>query len=208
MIAPLLALFTISGAAPTAQDILPGEVSESLDRALAVPAGRIVPLRWISPGKCRPTSAIVPRPIEGSGRVAVRVTGRGCSGWGWVVLQVWAETQVTARAVHAGEMIASVSQIVEREIRPGYPPFVAAADSVASRNLPAGCAINQTDVSNTSVTLGDPIKVVFVSGAVAIKTNGRRSPCLRSRDCAVLASGKHVEGQIDEAGRLIVEVPQ
>jgi hypothetical protein len=204
----LLAFLAVPAAAPTAREILPGEVSESLLRALVVPTGRIVPLRWTAPSGCRGTGASVPRPIDGSGRIAVRVSGRGCSGWGWVDLQVWAETQVTTRSVRAGEKLASASTVVEREIRPGRVPFIASADAVASRSLPVGCAIEPTDVSKTSLGLGDSIKVVFLSGAVAIEAQGRRSQCLRGRDCAILPSGKHVEGHVDEGGRLVVEVPR
>ena len=71
-----------------------------------------------------------------------------------------------------------------------------------------GAAIQPSDVSRTSVTLGDSLKIIFVSGAVAIETQGRRSNCLRGRDCAILSSGRHVEGHLDDAGRLIVEVPR
>ena len=208
MIALQLALLVASSTVPTAQEILPGEVSESLQRALVVPAGRIVPLRWTASPQCRVASASVPRPIDGSGRVAVRVSGRGCSGWGWVELQVWAETSVTTRVVRAGERLASASAVVEREIRSGQLPFIVPEDGVASHILPMGAAIGSADVSRNMVTLGDPIKVVFVAGTVAIETQGRLTNCLRTRDCAVLSSGKHVEGHIDDGGRLIVEVPR
>jgi hypothetical protein len=205
MMAFLLALLAASSAVPTAREILPGEVSESLARALVVPEGRIVPVRWVAPRDCQVTSATVPRPIDGSGRVAVRVAGRGCTGWAWVELQVWAGTSVTTRAVRAGEMLASASTVMEREIRPGRLPFIAPAAAIAGRSLPVGCAIGPGDVSKTSVSLGDPIKVVFVAGTVAIEAHGRRTQCLRDRDCAVLSSGRHVEGHIDEGGRLVVE---
>jgi hypothetical protein len=208
MVALLLALLAASNAVPTVREILPGQVSESLQRALVVPSGRIVPLRWTEPTGCRVTGAAVPRPIDGSGRVPVKISGRGCSGWGWVELQVWAETSVTTRVVRGGELLASSLTVVEHEIRPGHLPFIVPPDAVASRTLPIGRAVEPNDISRTTVTLGDPIKVVFVAGAVAIETQGRRSNCLRSRDCAVLSSGKHVEGHIDEGGRLIVEVPR
>jgi len=208
MVAFLLALLAASSAAPTGREILPGEVSESLAHALVVPSGRVVPLRFTVPSACRVTSATVPRPIDGSGRVAVKISGRGCSGWGWVELQVWAETSITTRVVRAGEVLASASKVVEREIHAGQVPFIVGADSVAGRTLPMGMAIQPADVSRTSVTLGEQVKVVFLSGAVVIETQGRRSSCLQGRDCAILPSGRHVEGHIDATGRLIVEVPR
>jgi len=208
MVALLIALLAASGAVPTAREILPGEVSDSLARALVVPSARIVAVRWTAPSGCRVESATVQRPIDGSGRFPVRISGRGCSGWGWAEVQVWAETSVTTRVVRAGETLASSSTIVEREVRPGRLPYIVPADAVASRSLAMGSAIDASDVSRTSVILGDAVKVVFVSGAVAIEAQGRRSNCLRGRDCAILSSGKHVEGRFDESGRLIVEVPR
>jgi hypothetical protein len=191
-----------------AGESLPGEVSESLARALVVPGSRLVLVRFTAPAGCRVSSASVPRPIDGSGRVAVKVSGRGCNGWGWAEVEVWAETSVTTRVVRAGEPLAPASKVIEREIRPGQVPFVVGADAVASRILPLGNVIQPGDVSRTSAVLGDQIKVVFIAGSVAIETQGRRSGCLRGRDCAILASGRHVEGHMDEVGRLIVEVPR
>jgi flagella basal body P-ring formation protein FlgA len=208
MVALLLALLAASGATPNAREDLPGEVSESLNRALVIPSGRIVPLRFSPPRGCRTVKANVPRPIAASGRVAVQIIGRGCSGWGWVEIEVWANTSVTTRVVRSGEMLASASTVMERAIRSGQMPFIAPADAIAARSLPMGAVLRPDDVSRTNVSLGDPIKVVFVAGVVAIETQGRRSNCLRSRDCAVLPSGKHVEGHIDETGRLLVEVPR
>lgn len=208
VVALLLALLAASPAQPMAGDILPSEVSEALTRALAVPGSRLVLVRFTAPAGCRVASASVPRPIDGSGRVAVKISGRGCSGWGWAEVAVWAETSVTTRVVRPGEPLAPASKVVEREIRSGQVPFVIGADAVASRVLPLGIVIQPGDVSRSSAILGDQIKVVFLAGAVAIETQGRRSGCLRGRDCAILASGRHVEGHIDEVGRLIVEVPR
>jgi hypothetical protein len=208
MVALLLALLAASPAQPTAGEPLPGEVRESLARALVVPGARLVPVRFTAPATCRVSSASVARPIDGSGRVAVKIAGRGCSGWAWAEVQVWAETSVTTRVVRAGDPLGPASTVVEREIRSGQVPFVVGADAVASRTLPLGNVIQPGDVSRSSVTLGDQVKVVFLSGTVAIETQGRRSGCLRGRDCAILSSGRHVEGHLDEAGRLIVEVPR
>ncbi|MGD0838012.1 MAG: hypothetical protein ABSB49_15340 [Polyangia bacterium] len=204
----LLALLAASGASSDVREELPGEVSESLQHALAVPSARIVPVRWTGPKGCPVVSVEPPRPIEGSGRVPVRVFGRGCTGWGWVELQVWAKTSVTTRAVRAGEPVAPASTLAEREIRPGRPPFIVPFAAVAARSLPMGAVVASMDVSMSRVALGDPIKVVLVAGALVVETTGRRSQCLRSRDCAILASGRRVEGEIDDNDRLVVEVPR
>ena len=206
MVAFLLALLAVPEAAPAAQEILPREVSESLSHALAIPGARIVPLAWSAPAGCRVRRASVPRAIDGSGRVAVKFVGNNCSGWGWVRLEIWSETAVTTRAMRAGEAVESGFAMVEREVRPGRMPFVTPVGGVAVRSLPAGTALDPRDVSMSSVVAGDPVKVVVAAGAVAIETQGRRVPCAPSRACAVLSTGKHVEGRMDDGGRLIVEV--
>jgi hypothetical protein len=206
VVALLLALHAVSEPASAGLEFLPSAVSESLSRALAIPGARIVPLSWSAPEGCHIRSASVPRSIEGSGRVAVKYAGKNCSGWGWVGLEVWSETAVTTRALRAGEAIAAGYSMVEQEVRPGRMPFVPPAGAVAIRSLPAGTALDSRDVSMSSVVAGDPVKIIVAAGTVAIETQGRRVPCARSRACAVLPTGKHVEGHMDDSGRLIVEV--
>ena len=46
MVAILLALHAVSGLTPSAQNVLPSAVSESLTQALAIPEARIVPISW------------------------------------------------------------------------------------------------------------------------------------------------------------------
>jgi len=208
MLIPTLALLVVSATAPTGKESLPDEVSESLRRALVVPGARIVPLSWSRAQHCRVRSASVPRPVDGSGRVAVKFVGEGCSGWAWVRVEVWAETAVTTRLLRAGEAVASATTMVEREMRPGRMPFVPPAGAVAVHTLPAGTVLDAGDVGLSSVRVGESLKVLFVSGGVVIETLGRRTTCLRDRDCAVLPSGKHVEGRLDTGGRLVVEVPR
>jgi hypothetical protein len=202
----LLAFYAVSQPASAASEFLPSAVSESLSRALTIPGARIVPLSWSAPEGCHIRNASVPHTIDGSGRVAVKFAGKNCTGWGWVRLEVWSETAVTTRALRAGETVETGYAMVEQEVRPGRMPFVPPAGAVAVRNLPAGTALDPRNVSKSSVVAGDPVKIVVAAGAVAIETQGRRVPCSPSRACAVLASGRHVEGRMDDRGRLIVEV--
>jgi len=207
MVAILLALHAVSGLAPSAQNFLPSEVSESLTRALAIPGARIVPISWSGPANCPIRNASVPHAIDGSGRVAVKFAGRGCSGWGWVHLEIWAETAVTTRAVRAGEPLDSSFTQIEQEVRPGRMPFVPPDGAVAVRGLPSGTVIRAADVGKSAVVAGDPVKILVVTGVLAVEAHGRRVPCGQNKACAVLASGKHLEGRMDDVGRLIVEVP-
>jgi len=207
MVALLLALFAASGPASVGREVLPSAVGESLIHALAIPGARIVPLSWSAPAGCRIESASVPRTIDGSGRVAVKFSGKNCSGWGWVRLEVWSETAVTTRALRAGEAVESGTAMVSREVKSGRMPFVPPPGAVAIRTLSAGTAIGEADVSTSAVVAGDPVKIVVAAGALAVETQGRRTNCVRGRACAVLPTGKHVEGHMDDGGRLIVEVP-
>jgi hypothetical protein len=207
MVALLLALLAVPDAAPAAQEILPSEVSESLTHALMIPGARIVPLSWSATASCRIRNASVPHGIDGSGRVAVKFSGRGCTGWGWVHLELWAETAVTTRAVRAGEAMASAYSMIEQEVGLGRMPFVPLAGAVAGRNIPSGTILRPGDVSASAVLAGDPVKIMVVSGVLVVEAQGRRVSCGGSRACAVLASGKHLEGRMDDSGRLIVEVP-
>jgi hypothetical protein len=206
MVALLIAFHAVFEPASAGREVLPSAVSESLSHALAIPGARIVPLAWSAPEGCHIRSASVPRSIEGSGRVAVKYAGKNCSGWGWVRLEVWSETAVTSRAMRAGEVVEAGFAMVEQEVRPGRMPFVPPAGAVAIRSLPAGTTLEPRDVSMSSVIAGDPVKIIVAAGTVAIETQGRRVPCARSRACAVLPTGRHVEGHMDDSGRLIVEV--
>jgi hypothetical protein len=208
MVVSLLALLAASASAPAAGAILPSEVSETLTRSLTIPGGRIVPLAWSTSDNCRIRTASIPRAIQGSGRIAVKFAGTNCTGWGWVRLEVWAETAVTTRAIRAGESMATAIALVEKEMKPGHMPFIPPDGSVAARMLPAGTSVSQGDVSRSAVVAGDRVKIVVMSGILAIETQGRRVACPANRACAVLPSGKRVEGHMDDTGRLIVEVPQ
>ena len=207
-LALLFAFFAAPELASASRDIVPSEVGASLTRRLAIPGARIVPLSWSTPRHCRIRGASVPQPIEGSGRVAVKLVGEGCSGWGWVRLEVRSDTAVTIRAVRAGELLAPALAVVEKEIKPGRVPFVPQRGAVAVHAMPAGTMVEPSDVSGSTVVAGDLIKIVVVTGTLAVETQGRRTTCGRGRACAVLSSGKHVEGEIDESGHLIVEVPR
>ena len=48
--------------------------------------------------------------------------------------------------------------------------------------------------------------VIVMSGPLAIEVQGRAISCGAGRTCAVLPSGRHVEGHLEE-GRLLVDVP-
>ena len=122
-------------------------------------------------------------------------------------MEVWAQAAVTTRAVRAGETLDSSFAVIEHEVKQGHVPYLPPDGAVAIRSLSAGTVVSPADVGKSTVVAGDPINILVVSGVLAVEAHGRRIPCGQSRACAVLASGKHLEGRMDDSGRLIVEVP-
>ncbi len=154
----------------------------------------------------------VSRPIDGSGRVAVKLlgsrsgAGSPCEVWAWARVRVFAQVPIARRAIRAGDVLASATQMEEREIRSGHVPAILTPESVADRSLGAGQVIEAAAVRVPGLRAGETVKVLLVSGALAIEQVGRAVPCARGRNCAVLQSGKHIEGTIVD-GRLMVNVP-
>jgi hypothetical protein len=211
-ISSLLAAAPAARPAPAASPVAP-VVQAALERALAVPEARVedAVLAAGGAGACQATEADVPRAIEGSGRVAVRVAGRGprgggCGAWLWVDLRVVAPVAVATRALRAGEPLAGATVTEQRELRAGHAPARLDDGLVAARAIAAGQVIEADAASVPTARPGDTVKVVVVAGALTVEQPGRAVPCARGRSCAVLRSGRHVEGDLID-GRLVVEAP-
>jgi hypothetical protein len=203
-----LLLATAAASHPTGAANLPPEVSEVLSRALAVPGARIVPLGWAPqlPAGCVLRQAVLDGTVAGSGRLPVKLYGQACTGWGWVRFEVWAPAAFTTRPVRAGERLQPALVVEDREIRSGHVGFVPPAGALAARNLPRGMVLQPSDVAGATIASGETVKVIVMSGPLAIELQGRAISCGSGRICAVLPSGRHVEGHLDE-GRLLVDVP-
>ena len=187
---------------------LPAEVSEVLSRALTVPGARIVPIGWaahLSAG-CALRQAVIDGAVTGSGRLPVKLYGPGCTGWGWVRFEVWAPTASTTRPVRAGELLQPALLIEDREVRSGHPRVVPPPGALAARDLSRGTVIEPSHIAGATMASGESVKVIVMSGPLAIEVQGRAVSCGAGRICAVLPSGRHVEGHLQE-GRLLVDVP-
>ena len=210
VIAGLLAVLAVSiaagvaVAAPAAE--IPAPVAAAVEGAVPSELGaRLEILAWKqSRPECVATAASVERAITGSGRYAVKLTGKGCDAWGWVNLRLYAPAFVTTRAVRAGEPLEGAVKESEKEVRSGRAPAQVGAGAKAGRHLGAGQLIEATHLDAGAPGTGESIKVVVQAGALSVSQNGRAVPCGRGRVCAVLPSGKHVEGRL-EAGVLVVE---
>ncbi|HXU83348.1 MAG TPA: hypothetical protein VN914_18275 [Polyangia bacterium] len=204
-----LFFLTLAAATPAKADVqLPAHVQAALDGAIALQGAKVVPVSYDAPkGRpCDATSATVNRPVDGSGKYAIKLTGKGCSAWAWLKVDVWAQVPVTTRLVREGERLDDAVTFVERQVSSGRAPVSLTAESVASHPIARGQAVMPNDVKRTSGNAGDTVKVLVTSGALAIETSGRLVNCGRDKTCAVLASGKHVEGRLSD-GRLLVEIP-
>jgi hypothetical protein len=187
---------------------LPAPVQAALDGAVAVAGARVVPVSYTpSSGRgCEAESASINRPVDGSGRFAVKLTGQGCTAWAWLKVDVWAQVPITTRLVRAGERLDDAVTFVDRQITSGRAPVALPPGSVAARPLARGQTVMPEHVKRTGGNSGETVKVLVQAGALVVETSGRIVSCGRDKTCAVLASGKHVEGRIIE-GRLLVEVP-
>jgi hypothetical protein len=216
--APPVARFAAAatrGAQPASAAEVAPLVRHALERALAAPDARLdsaVEERGAArPVDCHVTEAEVAQPIEASGRLAVKISGRAahgghCDSWIWVRVRVVAPVAVATRALRAGDSLENAYATEERELRAGHTPAAIGPSSVATRAVAAGQVLDGALVGAPTLRFGEAVKVVVVSGSLLIEQTGRGAPCARGRSCAVLASGKQVEGELVD-GRLVVQGP-
>jgi len=200
-----LAVLPVAISAPA----VPAPVAAALTAALTVPGARVVAHDYRpSPAGCEANDASVPAAIAASGRYAVKIAGAGCAGWATVRLDVYAPVAVTTHALAAGDSLDGAVDLSERLLIAGHPSFVPPPGAAAARALPAGRTLNRGDVKDAAAALaaGTAVRVVVRSGLVVLEQTGRFVPCGSGRACAVLPSGKHVEGRLED-GRVVVEVP-
>jgi flagella basal body P-ring formation protein FlgA len=208
----LAALSPAVRAAEGAPDVAP-LVRQALARALGAPGARIDSAIQDAgssrASSCRATEAELPQPIQASGRVAVKISGRSprgqrCEEWIWTRVRVVAPVAVTTRALKAGEALDGAVATEERELRAGHPAAALGPASLAGRALSAGQMLEAAFVAEPTLRPGETVKVLVVSGALTIEQSGRAVPCVRGRSCATLPSGKQVEGDLVD-GRLVVQ---
>jgi len=200
-----LPLALLLAAAP---GLAPGPVEAALRRALAVPGARVVAESWrpALPEGCALAEADAPRAISASGPVAVRLRGRAgarsCEAWGWASVRVFGRAALAAHALRPGDPVEAVAG--EAELRAGHSPLAAVPEgAVAVRAIPAGAPVEEAMIRR-GPSPGAPVAVVLRSGLLAVETSGKALPCRGGRACALLPSGRRVEGRL-EGGRILVE---
>jgi len=214
-----VALVTVVGLGGSARAGAAGDARQvaqaALDAADVVPNGRVELLSLDrAPSACAGSAELraeVPRPVDGSGRFGVKLLGTSaggtpCQAWIWARVRVTAAVSVATRAIRAGDTFAGATATAEREILPGRLPATAPDHSIAERTVGPGQMIEADMVRAPGLRAGEPVKVVLVAGALSIEQMGRAVPCARNHNCAVLPSGRHVDGALVD-GRLLVDLP-
>jgi hypothetical protein len=195
----------IFAAAIIAVTIIPPAVAASVRTAAAIPGATVELSNYrAAPAGCAPREASVERPYFASGEVMARFTGedsRGpCKGAALVHATVKAPVWVATKAARPGELVEAAQ--AEREVR-GEPLAQLPQGARAAKAIAAGSVIDADSLQAAAGPTGSQIQVELRDGTLRIATAGRVVPCGRGKSCAVLQSGKHVEGAV-ENGVLVV----
>ncbi|MBE2252150.1 MAG: hypothetical protein IAE78_21620 [Myxococcus sp.] len=168
---------------------VPTPLSDAL--ALAAPEGtRVEITAWSAPA-CQATH-FEPQPIDGSGRVAVRASGRGCAVWGWATVRVFTTQAVATRDLEAGASLEGAVRLEEREWLRGAQAAPRLEGATASRRLRAGVVLRDTDL-RFGPAPGTQVTVRLTVNAISIEQRGTIIAC-GQRVCASLSTGKRVAG--------------
>lgn len=178
---------------------LPGAQAEVLEVAGDLPHG------------CALCRAEVREPLSASARVPVRLLGRdaaggGCDAWAWARVRVRAPYLVTTRALEEGDALEGAVATVEREVLPGRPPLSALPEgAAAARALQAGVPLDEA-LLRLGARPGETVAVLWRTGALSVEQQARAIACRRGRACALLPSGRRVEG-VWHDGRIVLGSP-
>lgn len=188
-----------------------GGLEAAVARALAAPGARVEVLEVAgAPPRCAVDRAEA-APPRASGRVAVRLRGADaagapCEAWAWARVRVSAPTLVTARAVPAGAALDGAVALEEREVASGRSPLTELPDgATAARALPAGAPL-EAGLLRVGPSPGEPVVVAVRLGDLAVEQAGRALPCRGGRACALLPTGRRVEGRW-HGGRIVLDSP-
>jgi flagella basal body P-ring formation protein FlgA len=206
-----LALTLLAASAATAGTV-PLAVEKALRSAVGTEGARLEVTSLRGPSRCEAVRAEVDKPIAASGLVPLRIEGHApdgahCAGLGVAEVRLFAPVWLTQRALGPGEAVEGSVVRLEREVRAGHAPLSEVAEGlVAARALPAGTILEAPLVQDPAWRPGASVRVVLQSGALAVVQVGRIVPCVPGRGCAVLPSGRRVEGRRAN-GELHLEMP-
>lgn len=192
----------------------PPAVPRAIEAALGRDGARAVvrDYRPSLPDGCRVTGAAVKGALEGSGAVTVTLEGRDatgarCEGWALVRARLHAKVLVATRTLAAGDALEGAVAAEERELPAGVAPLDAVAPgAVAAWPIPAGAILTAARVRAAGPRPGASVPVVVSRGGFTVETAGTLVACSGGRSCALLPSGKRLEGTVRD-GKFHVEAP-
>jgi hypothetical protein len=164
-----------------------------------------------APARCLVSSAEVPQPIRASGRASLRLRGRdaagqACDAWAWARVRVSGPSLVTSRAISEGEPLLDGVKTEQRELEPGRDALAELPEGArAAKALASGTPLNQALI-RVGPLPGEAVSVSLQLGALRVDEVARATPCRAGRACAILPSGRRVEG-IWHDGRIVIESP-
>jgi len=193
---------------------VPGPVSAALESA-TVAGARLATVSY-TPSRlegCTVARAEVAKPIDSTGRYAVRVSGtradgRACDGWAWAEVRVLATVSITNRAVRAGDALDGLLTQEERELKRGLKPALQVPPRArAAIALPAGRVVEEHHLRAEGPMPGEAVTVEVRSAGMTVTQRGRAVACRAGFACARLDSGRRAVEGIFEDGRILVELP-
>jgi hypothetical protein len=213
MLTTLALTIALASTIPTVSADIPAPVLAAVQGSLALPNAHVevVDVAGALAPDCKLGSAELPASIAASGRVPVHLVGAGASGircerWVWVRVRVSAPSLVTTRDVPEGAPLGGAVATAEREVLPGHQPLSKLPEGAsAGRPLASGTPIEAAFV-RVGPPPGDPVTILLRSGALAVEQRGRAMACRQGRVCALLPSGRRVEGDWHD-GRIELDMP-
>lgn len=160
-------------------------------QARAPEGSRVELVSW-SAAPCRATGFEV-QSFERPGRVAVRITGTGCTTWGWATVRLRTTQAVLTKDVEPNAPLEPAVQLEERDWSPGQPGAPSFFGATAGRKLRAGTVLREIDV-RFGPAPGTPVTVRVVVNTIAVEQRGTIIACSGQRVCASLPSGKRLSG--------------
>jgi flagella basal body P-ring formation protein FlgA len=188
----LLAIFVVAATPPS--------LEQALQQAVTRSPAKVELVAWEAP-RCK--GQFEPAPFEASGRVAVRVRGKGCEAWGWAQVRVLVPIVTLTRDVKAEEPLAEAIVTEEREARAGVLEQLPVG-AVATRSLRRGATVSPGDV-RVGPRPGTQVTVRVLVGALSLEQRGTATSCggLTTSSCATLPSGKRVAGVFNDGVLLV-----
>ncbi len=176
-------------------------LQQALESANAVSGASVELVSWKAPacvGRFEVAS-----PIEGSGRVPVRVRGRRCDDWGWATVKLTLATAELTHDVKPGESLEGAWVLKAHEVRRGFDRVTAVpANATANRPLHRGQPLS-LEAIRVGPPAGTPLTVRVKLGGIAIDARGTATSCSGGQVCATLPQGKRVRGTLED-GVLVV----